>query len=306
MSLNIDLGGFKPRSVQLQDWEGKQPFQSNENYHADKTCISSSELSDFFKYGPEYFKEKLDGNIEKSPSESMKLGTALHDANLEGLIDKFVVGPKFLSVADRKKAGDKDLRAVSELKKEFEQKCISKNLQVVTQAQYDTIHESHRKFNSCKEVQKIKELCNVEVSYKYLHSTGLKFKFRPDLINLKDYEIYDYKTTSCDLTKFSLAKECISKNYILKAAHYLVGAERIYNKEFSYSWLFQSTQAPHGLFLLRLSKLDKLKSIEQHDKVSGELARRMEKKNFQNFVSMKMSTSFPEYAFSGGWIDDLR
>ncbi len=69
---------------------------SNEDYHADKEFVSSSQLKYMINESPAYYYDRL---LRKScdPTESMALGTLVHHAVLEGedFIKRYVVMPKF-------------------------------------------------------------------------------------------------------------------------------------------------------------------------------------------------------------------
>lgn len=292
--------------IKLEDWEGRLPDLSSKDYHKMTNFVSASLLCDFLEEGASYYKAQLNPLTKvELDSDSVKLGTHLHEANLEGKIDKFILRPEILSKAERKKQGLDFSKSVAELKSEFDEECARKGKVIVTEKTLENIHRAHTVFASNKAVQAILSTCEVEKGFRYLHQeTGLKCRFKADLIDVGNGIIYDYKTTSVKINPKKLSKHAAGLFYHIKAAHYLYGAERIFGKKFQYKWIFQSTKAPHGIAILNFKAIDKIESFKAHSKVLKKLKTEKESGLKSDFTTLSYDANFPAYAYDLGWIDE--
>lgn len=70
---------------------------SNEEYHANKAFVSSSQLKLLINESPDFFRDALTSGVIKEQTDAMLLSTLVHHAVLEGddFLNRYVVMPKF-------------------------------------------------------------------------------------------------------------------------------------------------------------------------------------------------------------------
>ncbi len=196
---------------------------SIEEYHADKTAVSSSGLRNILK-SPFAFHESHTGNIEHEDSPAFRLGHAAHMAILEP--DKFdkthVIIPEFSgtgSVKARQQWKDSLLPGALALKPE----------------EYETVVKMVEGVWRHKAAKNILRRGQVEFSGYYRDElTGIKCRIRPDFLRLGNkVALLDVKTT-VDISKSSFSRSCANYNYGFQMAQYIEGIRLITGKNVDY------------------------------------------------------------------------
>jgi len=239
---------------QLFDWEGELPKESIEEYHQRGEFFSSSNIKEMGKSPWHYYKNVICG--EGEPSTSQALGTIVHGALLEDRFSELVAIPtKWETMADQKKRGVETPRSVADQKQDF----INHHEGfAVSQADYEKVEGMYDAFHKDSLAQSLIDKDNlVERGYAYWDKDSeVKCRFRPDIINLKKGYIVDYKTArSARESSFKWA--VINYGYHISAAHYMIGAERLFPGAIdTFYFIVQENSHPFACATYRLSATD--------------------------------------------------
>lgn len=188
---------------------GIYPNISNADYHAGEG-ISSSQLKNFL-VSPEYYRACEAGEVERTGSPSMILGTVLHSLVLEPelFVQQYAIEP----VADGRTKEGKEIKEA--FKTESEGKII------ITSAIKETALKMRDSLWKLKEFNQLFDGGEPELSGYYTDSeTGLLCKYRPDWRT--DWSITDVKSCA-DASPIGFSKAIYNFGYHISAAHYLAG-----------------------------------------------------------------------------------
>jgi hypothetical protein len=238
----------------LFDWEGKLPEEDIEKYHQRGELFSSSNIKEMGKTPWHYYKNVICG--EGKPTTSQALGTIVHGALLEDRFSELVAIPtKWETMADQKKRGVETPRSVADQKQDF---IDHHNGFACSQTDYEKVEGMYEAFHQDSLAQSLVSKENlVEQGFAYWDQEHeVKCRFRPDIINLKKGYIVDYKTAQ-SARESSFKWAVIRYGYHISAAHYMIGAERLFPgtiKEFYF--IVQENSHPFACATYRLSATD--------------------------------------------------
>lgn len=193
-----------------------QPDLPNDEYHGDRTAISSSQLVPILK-SPATFATAY--TQPDKPTKAKTEGTAFHLALLEGpeFLSRYVIQPEFGDLRKtenkaKKKAFDESLpEGAIPLKKET----------------YDQLNGMIEAAYSHRDAKAILENTENEISGYYADPlTGIKSRIRPDCLSLELGIIADVKTTR-SVEEWSFAKAIWEYRLDLRLFMYAYGAEAI-------------------------------------------------------------------------------
>ena len=166
---------------------------TNEQYHADKTAVSSTGLRTILK-SPKAFYRYHTQSESGEKSDALRIGTAVHMAILEPTLfsKRFVIAPKF--------SGEGSVKARNEWKLTLPRDAV-----VLKEEEFNDLQEM---INS---VLKHQDACNIlkngvaEMSGYYIDpETGIKCRIRPDFYHEGHRALLDVKTTcNCESSSFS-------------------------------------------------------------------------------------------------------
>ena len=189
-------------------------YETNEQYHADTSCVSASMLKALNESPRIYEGKYITNEISREPSAAMQLGSAVHCLALEPetFDDQYQVCPEDCS--DKRTKKYKDWAKTADDTKE-----ILKHQQVV---------DAHRCVTSLKANKIIGLVLGsdglIEQSERWTcEQTGIRCKMRLDKICVEQQVIMDLKKTS-SLTEREFASQVVKFGYYIQAAHYLEGA----------------------------------------------------------------------------------
>lgn len=206
---------------------------SNEVYHADRSCVSTSGLKEILR-SPAHYAKYLKGDRKETPT--LFLGTAIHARLLEpGLFNQRYV------VYSGVKRGKEW--------KEFEASNAGKL--ILSEAQFaiiEGIAQSVSQHQSASTLIKggLKEHTIIWQD----EETGIWIKMRPDCLSV-DFETgicLDVKSTE-DASAKEFARSCVTYDYDLQAALYLEGLRKVYKRDFDFCFLPVEKAEPHGVAL---------------------------------------------------------
>jgi len=195
----------------------------NEEYHADRTFLSSSGLKLLLKDTKAFHKQYiLNEKVTFGNQSALDLGTYAHTACFEPhlLEEQFVV-------FEGRKAG----KVWEEFQEQNKGKIILGSLQ---KTQGEMIKEAFEQSAIIKDLVKEgeaeKTLC--------VKLEDLRIKVRADFINIHGNTILDLKTTSGSLDYYTLQKTVAKYHYDLSAALYVDAFSQHFNKPFDFYFLF--------------------------------------------------------------------
>lgn len=236
--------------------------ETNEQYHADKTRISSSMVK-CFASGPSIFKHRF---IDDNPvySKSFALGTLVHCMVLEpnAVRERYLVSPH----------RDRRTKAYKEWASEHK----DDQREIVSQSDWDT---ANRCADSVYDNEFAEALFTAhgttEASYRFKHS-GIACKFRPDKLIPQTRAVIDLKTIQ-QCTMIDIYKSVQKYRYGLQAAHYTVGAKHCLGgiEDFEFYFVFVETAAPYRCCTLRCTRRSLDEKIEQWESILIDLYSRM-------------------------------
>jgi hypothetical protein len=284
-----ELRELKP--TPLLEWEGKLERLANEDYHA-RPEISSSDLKHIINT-PLHFKRLcLEKNtLERQSNEAFALGECAHSVFLEQATDGFTAVPD--GIDRRTKQGRADYEAFV---------AANAGKRVISADQLKRVKEM---FNVIASNTRASELVSrggvlIEESFLYRdEGTGLACKFRPDIMWLGDesIEISDYKTAE-SAAPHAFAKAAARYYYHLSAAHYIVGAERLYNRPVTaYKFIVQEKSEPYAVAIYTMSMSDIQRAISMRAGLIGRIAECMQTGLWPDWSSEERALSLPGYAF---------
>lgn len=198
---------------------------SNELYHADKTSVSSSGIRKILK-SPAHFKHDVLGGSSEAPSEAMQLGTLVHDAiELGGSISsRVVVVPDFTAAHGHYNSAPHKAAKAAWL-------AAQGNKVVVSQADYDKVRWMVDSIASHPDAQALLKGADIRESSGYWRDaeTGIRCRFRPDVLSTRLMALTDIKTTR-DASYEEFSKSCWNFRYDIQMAMYGEGVSKVVGK----------------------------------------------------------------------------
>lgn len=236
------------------DWEGELPEEDIETYHKRGELFSSSNIKEMGKSPWHYYKKVICGEGKQNGSQAF--GSLAHPCLLE---DKFaqltVIPAKWETMAEQKKRGVKNPRSVADQKQDFIE---HHDGFACSETDYEKIEGMYEAFQADIPTQSLIHESNViEQGYAFWDAEHeVKCRFRPDIINLEKGYIADYKTAqSAQESSFKWA--VIRYGYHISAAHYMMGAERLFpGKIKDFYFMVQENTHPFACATYKLSSTD--------------------------------------------------
>lgn len=194
---------------------------SNEEYHADKTTVSSTGLKEFKKSPHAFLSHHLWADEFDKEKKHLRIGRAVHMAILEPELfkKKFVLSPKF--------SGTGAVKAKSEWRLSIDSDAL-----ILSEDDYHDLQsmvESALKHPSaCVALRAGK----AEISGYFSDPlTGIKCRIRPDFFNESKMCLVDIKTTKDSVGMKDFSKTIASFEYHVQLAMYCEGVRLITGKE---------------------------------------------------------------------------
>lgn len=195
---------------------------SNEDYHADKKSLSSSNLKTLLKDPQQFYKEKILGIREESNKSFFAEGSFVHSLILEPekVKDEYAIWPGL------RKQG----KEFHEWKEQQTAKTILSKPQELRCGKYFAAYK--------RQPAARKLIKGTESEYTIVTELeGIKCKMRADAINLEKGYIVDVKTSSFGSDIDSFRGAMTNFSYDLSAAFYLDIASKHYGKPFDFYFL---------------------------------------------------------------------
>lgn len=227
---------------------------SNDQYHKDKTWLSSSQLKTAYYSAFSYKYFVRDGLGVKEESKSKSFGTAVHKYILEhsDFFNEFAVLPDIK--LDLRKTADRERKA------EFEKEHTGKT--ILTYDEFTKVQTCRDSVLSHKDARKLLEAQGlVEAScYVILDVTlpdgeivPFRLRFRPDKV-CNGLHMIDLKTTKSP-AKDAFIRDAFGMygyHYDLSAALYLMGWEKLTGEVLPYYWIAVRNDQPWETAVYRM------------------------------------------------------
>lgn len=296
-----------------QSWEGTLPPETNEAYHARHGYLSSSLLKERIPNAYNFLASMNTPEEDKFESKALDFGSCAHEILLTNDKSQFVVMPDFKPITQKDfyKSGprkgleyDKVIKTISAQKEEFIEENEGKR--IITAEQNRKLSAMINYITSIKGVMGFLRHKDTLFEQGYLYAdplTGEPCQFRADAINPTLGEIYDYKTTE-DSSPYAFKKSIERYYYHLSAVHYMIGAERIYGKPFTFVFITQEKSYPYkvGLYDLSIATIKNAKDMRRN--LIGLIRKERESGFYPDFAHRGVKTiELSGYAFE---IDEER
>lgn len=203
---------------------------SNENYHSDRTAVSSSALKILLQKTPAHFLAKwMSGMTVDGDKEHFRYGSIAHMAVLEPerFKSSFLLEPKFEALTKGKDAHMSSQSAEAKRMKAEWYASIPQDALVVTERDYGAITGTIKSIIAHEKASKVIVGAKTEMSGYFRHKvTGIKCRLRPDILHLDKRVVVDFKTTR-DASRDFFSKEIARHMYHVSIAFYGLGIEAI-------------------------------------------------------------------------------
>lgn len=281
----------------LKDWEGLVENLDNESYHA-RDEFSASQIVEARTSGFHYLKSVILG--ERPESDALEFGTLAHEAIHEGRFGEFTCMPEFKPYQEMvpgKRDGTTKLLNVT--KKSQEEKWLSENInkRIITLKEYKTIERMREVFLTNTDVSSLlREDDFIEASYLYYDEIHkINCRFRPDRLNFNTGIVIDYKTTrSASPRGFKM--EAYKHGYHIKAAHYLLGLERLFPGTFhTFIWIAQEKEWPSPIATYKLSLADQIMGENQRSELIKKIQHWKSTDHYPSYTEGVMEINLPEF-----------
>lgn len=191
---------------------------NEEIYHADKTSVSSGGVRAALRSPRNFFRRYIVG-VERDETDAMRFGSAAHLAILEPERFKqlYVVQPDFGPLQSSTNRAKRDMWKLS----------LPAGSVVLTQGELDRLRWMIDSLMEHPVAVNLLKGAATEVSGYFRDPvTGLKCRFRPDVVRMDFGALPDLKTTK-DCTADSFAKDIWNRGYYIQLAFYAFGVEQI-------------------------------------------------------------------------------
>ncbi len=229
---------------------------TQEDYHSDRSAISSSALKILVEKTPAHFKSAWMGGLAvDEDNKAFRYGSLAHCALLEPERFKrmFILEPVFEGFTKGKDARlSTQSKEAKDKKKEWYAN-LSPDSLVVTEKDRHAITGSIESIIAHEKASRVIVGAKTEVSGFFRHpTTGIKCRIRPDIMHVDKHVLIDFKTTR-DASKNFFASEIARRNYHISMAFYGLGIKEIYGWEPNvYAFLAVEKEPPYACALYTL------------------------------------------------------
>lgn len=257
---------------------------SNDDYHADKTAVSSSGLREILK-SPFSFYNKHFGKFKSEESSAFRIGTAIHMAILQPDLfhRSYHLQPKFSGAGAVKNKADWLLS-------------LPKDSIVLKEDEFNDLKEMvnsvHRNRIACH----ILRSGQSEVSGYFRHESGVKCRIRPDFWDDKSGILLDVKSTrSVEASEFS--KSIWQFRYDFQMAFYSEGIRQITGKNVDLPlFLVIEKHAPFECAIYQADELMLEKGKMDFNRAMNTLKECLQTNSWKPYQSKIQPISLPKWA----------
>lgn len=264
--------------------------QESDDYHADKSAVSSSALRQIEKSPATFYQNfflKTPDTEKKTKAKT--IGTLCHQAILEGskFLENFVIMPDFgdFRSSKNREARDEWLATV-------EGKTVVKQDELdVINGTIEAIVAHEGAFNLLKDGK-------TEISGYYADpETGIVCRIRPDFLSFNLMALVDVKTT-IDCSRDGFSKSIWNYRYDFQLAMYCEGIKQITGKEVDYpAFIAVEKEAPYEVAVYIADREMMDKGRDDYRKALRTLKKCLEAGTFPKYQTKIEEISLPRWAF---------
>jgi hypothetical protein len=278
---------------QKESWEGALLPETNEEYHKRMGFMSSSKLKPRIANAYNYIAKLNTPDEDKLESKALDLGSCVHEVLLTQDRSQFVIMPNFRPITEKSylksgsRKGEEVDRVVKTIKAQVEEfELENEGKRIITHEQGRRLDAMVDYINSKPKVMEFLKHKDTlfEQGYLYLDPiTNEKCMFRADAINPTLGVILDLKTTQ-DASPYAFKKTIERHYYHVSAAHYAVGAERIYGRHFDFIFIPQESSYPYKVGLYKMTMGSMKKAIDMRRDLIRLIQRNREENYYPDFA----------------------
>jgi PDDEXK-like domain of unknown function (DUF3799) len=263
---------------------------SNEDYHADKSTVSSSALRTILKSPATFYSTWMDVDY-KEPSDALHFGNLVHMAILEPkkFFQRYVKMPDF---------GDQRTKKNKEAKEEY-MSGVSPHAILVTEKEHARLECIINSVLAHKDASALLKNGQSEISGFYKDpKTGLKCRIRPDFMNFEIMCMVDLKTTiDCSLDAFS--KSIWNYRYDFQLGMYCEGIREITGRSINHAVLLAiEKNPPFEVALYHCDDSVLAKGVEDYHRALSILSECIKKNQWPAYQTSMQSIQLPRWALS--------
>lgn len=215
--------------------------ESNKEYHADKSYISSSGLRMYLKSPAHYKHYELHG---EDTNKAFVMGSLYHTA----LLEPEKLGDDYELAINRPEI---DKGMTSKMNKEWKVWCEGQGRSVIDEETWKTIEAMKTRLRENEQIGKLIDKGMNERSYYIEDYKGVRVKVRPDKVT--KHAIIDFKTTDNASTE-GFTRTIFKYGYHIQAAMYLDVLKEFEGNNRQFVFVVQEKKEPYAYQLFRLSK----------------------------------------------------
>jgi hypothetical protein len=273
----------------VEGYETKVLSMSGDEYHSDKSAVSSSTLKNILK-SPRSFLTAYEEPKEED-TLSMTLGTALHCLVLEPkvFVKTYIQMPDF---------GDFRTKAAKEERDDWLD-TIPSEITPISKKMWDTVFAMGNAIQNHKDAKLLIRNGIAEKSIFYRDpGTGLRCKVRPDYYNESLGVLIDVKTT-IDCTQDSFSKTIWNYRYDFQMAMYMEGLKLLTGKDFDYGvFIAVEKEPPYEVGVYKVDADLVMKGRIDYRRALDLLSECIHKNEWPSYQQGMKEISLPKWALS--------
>ncbi len=263
---------------------------TNEQYHSDRTAVSSSSLKLLVGKSPKTFINAHNGRLYRGDTTAFRIGSALHMAILEPELFKksYVIIPEF--------SGKGSVAAKADWRLGLEASAV-----ILKQDEYNDLQEMINSVLSHQDACNILKHGKTEQSgYFRDPETGIKCRIRPDFYSDRHGgSLLDVKTTQ-DCRDSDFMKSIWNYRYDFQMAMYAQGIGLIVGKPIQYPLILAVEKKPPfecALYLCDEAMMEK--GLNDYKMALNRLKECIDANMFESYQRKIQPISLPPWAFKG-------
>jgi len=261
--------------------------QSNEDYHADKTAVSSTTLKQILD-SPWAFLAAHTNKFKRVESDAFRIGSAIHMAILEPEKFKscYVISPKF--------SGTGSMKAKAEWRA-----TLPANAIVLSEDEYSDLQHMIESVQRHPDAVNALKVGQAEVSGYFRDPvTGIKCRIRPDFLHKSEICLVDVKSTN-RIDAESFVRSILTYRYHFQMAFYCMGTREITCKEIQLP-LFLAIQktAPFEVAVYKADQNMILFGMREVRNALDRLKQCLEQQSWDSYQKQIQEISLPAWAYN--------
>lgn len=261
---------------------------TNQDYHADKSAISSTALRRLLVSQRAYQFEFLEGN-RREETKALIFGNRLHEA----VIDPDDFNARYVKQPDFGNCTFKDNKA----RRDAWRASLNPGIEIIDAEDFDAIVNMRKSVEHHKDAITLLERAVTEHTGYYADpETGILCRFRPDILTKDGLTLADIKTTT-DISKHAFASSVAKYGYHIQLAMYAEGVKQITGVEVqNFRFIAVDKSAPWECAVYHADEEMMRRGREEYRKALNILKSCLETKTYAPFQTDAEIISLPGWA----------